>query len=92
MRSRYSAFAVRDAGYLLRTWWTATRPPEVSFDTELRWTGLDILASTGGSAFHTEATVHFRARFRRHGQDGEQCENSRFVREDGLWVYVGEVA
>lgn len=90
MRSRYSAFVVRDAGYLLRTWFSGTRPPGLSFDEDIRWTGLDVLGTTGGSAFHTEGTVDFRARFRARGADGEQRENSRFVREDGLWVYVAE--
>ncbi|WP_328917247.1 MULTISPECIES: YchJ family protein [unclassified Streptomyces] len=90
MRSRYSAFVVRDPGYLLRTWFSGTRPPELTLDADIRWTGLDVLGTTGGSAFHQEATVDFRARFRLRGQDGEQRENSRFVRENGLWVYVDE--
>lgn len=89
MRSRYSAFVLRDAGYLLRTWEAADRPPEVTFDPEIRWTGLEILGSTGGSAFHREGTVRFRALFRLRGRDGEQLENSRFARAGGLWVYAG---
>lgn len=92
MRSRYSAFAVRDAGYLLRSWHSSTRPRELSFDRDVRWTGLEILAGTGGSAFHTEGTVEFRARYRSGGAAGEQHEVSRFVRENGAWVYVGEAA
>ncbi len=91
MRSRYSAFVVHDAGYLLRTWSAATRPPSVDFDADLRWTGLEVLATEGGTAFHEEGRVDFRARFRIRGRDGEQRENSRFVREAGLWVYVAEV-
>ena len=90
MRSRYSAFAVQDEDYLLRTWAAAARPPAVDLDPGVRWTGLDILGSTGGTAFHAEGTVEFRARFRVRGRDGEQRENSRFVREDGGWVYAGE--
>ena len=93
MRSRYSAFVVRDEAYLLRTWSPARRPPHVSFDQAVRWTGLEILGRTGGTAFHTEGTVEFCARFRRHGQPGEQRENSAFLRVDGAWVYdraVGE--
>lgn len=89
MRSRYSAFAVRDAAYLLRTWHPAGRPPELRFDGGVRWTGLDVLAATGGSAFHTEGTVEFRAHFVQGGQAGDQHENSLFRREDGQWVYVG---
>jgi SEC-C motif-containing protein len=36
MRSRYSAFAVGDAGYLLRTWHPARRPRNLSLDPALR--------------------------------------------------------
>ncbi|MFH8570450.1 YchJ family protein [Streptomyces sp. NPDC017993] len=88
MRSRYSAFAVGDAGYLLRTWHPSTRPEGLDFEPAQRWTGLDILGTTGGSAFHAEGTVEFRAHYSLHGDTGSQHENSRFVREDGRWVYV----
>lgn len=87
MRSRYSAYVVRDETYLLRTWSTASRPRRVPFDDDLRWTGLEILGRTGGSAFHTVGTVEFRARFEHDGQPGEQRENSEFLRVDGAWVY-----
>ena len=91
MRSRYSAFVVRDAGYLLRTWGAAGRPSNQGFDDHLRWTGLDVLTVTAGSAFHAEGTVAVRARYVRDGKPGELRENSRFVREDGRWVYAGPV-
>jgi SEC-C motif-containing protein len=91
MRSRYAAFAVGDAAYLLRTWAAATRPARLQPDRAVRWTGLDILGTTGGSAFHTEGTVEFTAHYRAGRQDGEQHENSRFAREDGQWVYVDAI-
>ena len=72
MRSRYSAFVVHDTSYLLRTWSARTRPENVRFDNRLRWTGLEVLGSTGGSAFHTEGTVEFRARYVIDGTPGEQ--------------------
>ena len=92
MRSRYSAFVVRDPVYLLRTWSAANRPPDVHFDDDLRWTGLDILGRTGGSAFHTAGTVEFCAHFTIDGQGGEQRENSGFVRVEGVWFYDRAVA
>ncbi|WP_037914703.1 YchJ family protein [Actinacidiphila yeochonensis] len=91
MRSRYAAFAVGDTEYLLRTWSRPTRPRELQLDPGISWTGLDIHGATGGTAFHTEGTVEFTARFTAGGRAGEQHENSRFVREDGAWVYVDEV-
>jgi SEC-C motif-containing protein len=84
MRSRFSAFVVRDEAYLLKSWHPSTRPTGVDFDPALRWLGLDILGSTGGSPFHTEGTVEFRARH----TGGDLHENSRFVRHDGAWVYL----
>jgi SEC-C motif-containing protein len=84
MRSRYSAFVVQDAPYLLRTWSARTRPRTLRFEAGLRWTGLEILGTEGGSAFHTEGTVEFRASY----AGGEQHENSYFTRENGRWVYV----
>ncbi|MFI5755136.1 YchJ family protein [Streptomyces sp. NPDC051569] len=88
MRSRYSAFVVRDEPYLLRSWAPATRPPSVEFDPAMRWAGLEILETTDGSAFHTTGTVTFRARFTDQGRPGSLHERSRFSRHEGAWVYV----
>ncbi|MEX0167724.1 YchJ family protein [Streptomyces sp. LMG1-1-1.1] len=88
MRSRYSAFVVRDEAYLLRTWAPATRPHDVDFDPALRWAGLDIEAATDGTAFHQHGTVTFTARFVHDGEPGTLHERSRFARHDGAWVYV----
>lgn len=87
MRSRYSAFVVHDADHLLRTWAAGQRPGTLDFDPGLRWTGLEIVGSTGGTAFHPTGTVHFRARFEDRGEPGVHDENSLFIREDGHWVY-----
>jgi SEC-C motif domain protein len=91
MRSRYSAFVVRDAAYLLRTWSAATRPRELDLEDDIEWTGLEILGSTGGSAFHAEGTVEFRADYVAEGEAGHQQEDSRFLRENGAWVYARPV-
>ncbi|GAB7029564.1 YchJ family metal-binding protein [Streptomyces sp. NPDC021749] len=88
MRSRYSAFAVGDTGYLLRTWHPSTRPAALDLEPAQRWTGLEILKATGGSAFHAEGTVEFRAHYTLHGHADSQHEHSRFVRQDGAWVYL----
>ena len=87
MRSRYSAFVLRDAAYLLRTWSAEHRPTTLRFDDGRVWTGLEVIGRTGGSAFHTEGTVEFRAHHRTGDLVGEQCENSRFIRFNGAWVY-----
>lgn len=85
MRSRYSAFVKRNEQYLLRTWHPRTRPGQVEFDPGMRWSGLEILGTGDGSAFHSTGTVTFRATYR----GGTLHERSRFERVDGAWVYVG---
>ncbi|MDX3526093.1 YchJ family metal-binding protein [Streptomyces sp. ID05-39B] len=84
MRSRYSAFVKGDAGYLLRTWHPRTRPGRLELDPGMRWTGLEILDTVDGSAFHTSGVVEFLASYR----GGELRERSRFERVEGAWVYV----
>ncbi|MGW2013335.1 YchJ family protein [Streptomyces sp. NPDC001927] len=88
MRSRYSAFVVRDAAYLLRTWAPETRPGEVDFDPSMRWAGLEIRETTDGTAFHQSGTVTFVARYTHGGEAGSLHERSRFRRHEGAWVYV----
>ncbi|MFC8916554.1 YchJ family protein [Streptomyces sp. NPDC047821] len=88
MRSRYSAFVVRDEPYLLRTWAPATRPRSVDFDPDMRWTGLEITGTTDGTVFHTTGTVTFVARYTHQGEPGALSEHSRFEKTDGAWLYV----
>ena len=88
MRSRYSAFAVGDPAYLLATWDPATRPRTLELDPGVRWTGLEVLATSGGGLFDAEGTVAFRAHSRTGGGESVQAERSRFRRVAGRWVYV----
>ncbi|HEX2143051.1 MAG TPA: YchJ family metal-binding protein [Glycomyces sp.] len=89
MRSRYSAFAVGDGAYLLRTWHPSTRPECLDLSADDRsWTGLEILESTGGSPLHTQGTVHFRAHYIDAEGPGVQTENSVFERVGPDWRYV----
>ncbi|WP_433309924.1 YchJ family protein [Micromonospora chersina] len=88
MRSRYSAFAVGDADYLLRSWHSTTRPPRLGLDPGTRWTRLEVLDTDRGGLFDTEGTVAFRAHYREAGRPGTVAEHSRFVREGGRWVYL----
>ncbi|MEV5504344.1 YchJ family metal-binding protein [Nonomuraea fuscirosea] len=89
MRSRFSAFAVGDEAYLLRSWLPSARPAGAVGDRRVKWTRLEVLGSSGGSVVHTEGTVHFRAHYLDRGRPGEMEENSRFVRYEGRWVYAG---
>lgn len=87
MRSRYTAFVLKDAPYLLATWHCDTRPGRLEFDERQKWLGLKIVEAmpTGEST----AEVEFIARFRLGGESAARLhERSRFVREQGRWFYV----
>lgn len=86
MRSRYTAYVLQQAPYLLATWETSQRPTELGFETNLKWLGLNIRAakSTGPD----QAEVEFVARSRLDGKGIRMHERSRFVRHDGRWFYV----
>jgi SEC-C motif domain protein len=91
MRSRYSAFAVGDAGYLLRTWHPSRRPRALTLDPALRWTHLAVLQTRDGGLFDDTGTVQFRAVYVRAGQRGVLAETSRFVRQSRHWTYLGPI-
>ncbi len=86
MRSRYSAFAERNAPYLLATWHASQRPAELDFESGLKWLGLEVRRTrmTGPDS----AEVEFVARSRLAGRGQRLHERSRFVCEGGRWYYV----
>jgi SEC-C motif domain protein len=93
MRSRFSAYAVADEAYVLRTWHPTTRPARLSLDPQQRWTRLEILDTSRGGLLDAAGTVEFRAHYRVGGRPGTLHETSRFVRDDGQWRYVdGQVS
>jgi len=92
MRSRYTAFAVGDPAYLLATWHPSTRPPSLELDPGVRWTGLEVLATSGGSLLMAEGVVEFRAHYVDPRGPGSQHERSRFRREAGQWRYLDGIS
>ena len=99
MRARYSAYVVGERDFLLRTWHEKTRPRMLTVEDGQHWKGLSILARTGGGLFDAEGTVEFKARYETDdeaggkpgGKPGVMHDTSRFVKEDGVWLYVDEV-
>ncbi len=89
MRSRYSAFALEKADYILATWHSSTRPQRIEFTPGLEeWLQLKVIA---GREQGDEGEVEFIARSRVGGRSHEMHETSRFVREGGRWLYVSGV-
>ena len=98
MRSRYSAFARAEVGYLLATHPDPNRDDKVRRAELLRscrqtrWLGLTIREIRAGSSDDLEGTVEFEARYR----GGVLKETSLFQRRDGSlagdWLYIRAVA
>lgn len=90
MRSRYSAYVMGLADYLISTWHPAMRPTELNLDhpgTKPTWLGLTVKRHENPTP--DTAVVEFVARLRYGGGSAKKMhEVSRFVREDGRWYYV----
>jgi SEC-C motif-containing protein len=87
MRSRYSAFVLGRADYLLASWHASQRPAELALQPDVKWLGLEVREHQQLDASHAE--VLFVARQRdASGRAVRLHERSRFVREDGRWYYV----
>ena len=93
MRSRYTAFVLEHEAYLLRTWQAAFRPSSLAFEADAKWLGLEIkdFVQTGVKECHETAEVEFVARVRVAGKANRLHERSRFVCEEGQWLYVAAV-
>ena len=93
MRSRYTAFTLRDEPYLRATWHASTCPPDALFAEEekVQWLGLEVKSALrlrqrkAESADQAEEsnrdTVEFVARYKVKGRAHRLHEVSRFVRE-----------
>jgi SEC-C motif domain protein len=84
MRSRYSAYVLGLIDYLLITWHPSTAPGELEL-SPVKWLELEVRhAEISGDA----GVVEFVARLRDSGRGMRMHEISRFVREDGRWLYI----
>jgi SEC-C motif-containing protein len=87
MRSRYSAYVLGLADYLLATWHPRTRPASLAPDAPgLKWLGLTVRRHVQQDADH--AKVEFIARSKLGGRAMRLHEISCFVREDARWFYL----
>jgi SEC-C motif-containing protein len=88
MRSRYTAYTLGDAAYLLSTWHASTRPASLRLDEVPvpNWIGLKVLRHEQQDETH--AIVAFVARYKLNGRAFKLEETSRFVKENGHWFYI----
>lgn len=86
MRSRYTAYFYGNRQHLWRTWHPKTRPAEVTLDSSMSWTGLEIMAIRDGGAEDETGIVEFVASY----VGGTLHERSRFAKRGGRWSYLDE--
>jgi SEC-C motif domain protein len=93
MRSRFSAYALRKVDYLMATTREAERAKldqeELSsYCRTVSCITLKVLKTEAGGPQDEAGTVLFHASLQINGKRVLHRELSRFVREDGRWVYV----
>lgn len=99
MRARYSAYAMKEMDFIFES----THPDHrQNYDQEgtrtwaenSQWLGLEIISTTRGGKDDICGQVEFIARFsEKGGAPREHHENSRFIREEGVWYFTdGEMA
>ncbi len=91
MRSRYTAYALGRADYVLATWAPQTRPASLAIDPPdtphaVRW--LDLVVHSHTQLTPTQAQVMFTARYREGGRGYRLKEHSRFLLIDDKWYYL----
>jgi SEC-C motif-containing protein len=95
MRSRYSAYALGLADYIMAT--THPKNPTyitnhkkwrkeiLAFSNNTQFVGLDILQFVDGKE---EALVAFTAHLKQQNQEASFTEESRFEKVHGRWLYL----
>lgn len=92
MRSRYTAFVLKEADYLINTWHpdchaTAFRQDIEAGFAHTQWQGLTVFGTAAGKD-ENEGYVSFVARFTEAGKTAAIIECSRFLKENGRWYYI----
>jgi len=89
MRSRYSAYALKNKDYLQSSWHASTRPDNLTEENlqGIKWLSLEIIDTKSQDAHN--ATVTYKAKFRTLGKKTQTLhEKSHFLLENGFWFYV----
>lgn len=89
MRTRFTAYARRDAEYLLATWDSTRRPNAIDFSKDRSdWTRLEILTVKKGGKTDAKGLVEFKAYYELDGEAQVMHELSRFKKTGGRWYYL----
>jgi SEC-C motif-containing protein len=93
MRSRYSAFVVKDIDYLESTLLPKNREDfdrgaSEKWANSADWLGLEIVETEKGGEDDAKGTVEFIANFMLNGKRQAHREFSEFQKVDGRWFFV----
>lgn len=88
MRSRYSAFVIKNEAYLRYSWHPDYCPKNIHLNEDTQWLGLKIKRTNAGKTGDKTGEVEFVARSKNNGKASRLHETSRFTLLDNRWVYV----
>ena len=89
MRSRFTAYALQNAAYLMDTWDATERPKAIDFSREnIDWQRLEIIAVKKGGLKDSKGMVEFKAYYLEDGEEHAMHEISRFTKINGRWFYL----
>ena len=88
MRSRYTAFVLKNKDYLRYSWHSDTCPKNIHLNKNAQWLGLKIKNTLAGDVNDDSGEVEFVARNKVNGKASRLHECSRFIRYKDRWVYV----
>jgi len=93
MRSRYTAYVLKDVNYLVETTLPASRTPDLATSIrqwmkQVEWQRLHVLNVEAGGRSDTKGTVEFIAEFIGPGGTDRHHESSLFQKIRRIWYYA----
>ncbi len=89
MRSRFTAFAMHNESYLLKTWDTSKRPANIDFSKKaVDWLRLEIITTKKGGVKDSKGFVEFKAFYILDDEEYVLNELSRFRKRNNQWMYL----
>ena len=97
MRSRYSAYVVKDINYIMSSHHSATRPIDelrdiTEWTNRVKWRKLSVIGTKDGKENQEEGYVVFKAFFKDRGIKDIIYEQSYFKKENNEWKYHSGIA
>ncbi len=89
MRSRFTAFAMHNESYLLKTWDISKRPADIDFSKNaVDWLRLEIFNIKKGGVKDSKGIVEFKAFYMLDSEEYVMKELSRFKKLNNQWLYL----